>query len=247
MGSIHILYRNIFENSTVTTTNEDSDYPIWRLYDRDIGKLFKGTSTATHTVKADQGSVTSHDVDTLIIPSGHNLTGGAQLDWEYSSDDSNWYDMVTAWSGAAGQIVKEASSEETKRYWRLVLTSLAAMPEIPELWMGLKVELADVVAWGYQEGLKGNIQRDDSLSGRPFFLELGEEREYRNYLCKIRESDVRDDLEAFFSHSRGKPFWLKDLDDTWLFMCLVDPNIGPFSRPGYGRWDINLEMIEVLA
>jgi hypothetical protein len=246
VGSIYLLYRNILENSTVTTTNEDSDYPKWRLHDRDIGKLFKGTSTANHTIKADQGG-SPYDVDTLIIPAGHNLYGGAQLDWEYSANDSAWDDMITAWAGASGQIAGEASGEQTKRYWRLVLTSLGANPEIPELFMGLKVELADVVAWGYEEGLRGNIDRLDSLSGRPHFLELGEEREYRNYLCKIRDSDVRDDLESFFSHSRGKPFWLKDLDGTWIFMSLVDPNIGPFRRPSLNRYDLQLEMIEVLV
>lgn len=247
MGSIHLLYRNILENSTVTTTNEDTDYPDYRLYDRDVGKLFKGTSTGNHTIKADQGAVTQYEVDTLIIPPGHNLTGGVQLSWEHSYDNTTWIDMVTAWSGAAGQIVKEVSAEQDKRYWRLALTALAAIPEIPEVWMGLKIELADVIAWGYQEGPRGNVEKSESLSGRPYLLELGEERQYRNYTCKIHDSDTRDDLEAFFSHSRGKPFWLKDLDDTWLFMCLVDPNVGPFSRPGYGRWDINLEMIEVLA
>lgn len=245
MSSISILYRNILENSTVTTTNENASYPKWRLHDRDVGKLFMGTSTASHTIKADQGG-TSYDVDTLIIPAGHNLYGGCQLDWEYSANNSNWYDMVTAWAGASGQIVKEVSGEETKRYWRLVLTSLSAIPQIPELWMGLRVELENVVSWGYREGLKGNVVRTDSLSGRPHFLELGEDREYRNYACKIQDSDVRDDLESFFNHSRGKPFWLKDMAGNWLFMSLVNPNIGPFQRPSLGRYDVQLEMIEVL-
>jgi len=246
MGSIYLLYRNILENATVTVTNEDADYPKWRLHDRDVGKLFKGTGTAAHTIHADQGASTQYDVDTLIIPAGHNLTGGCQLDWEYSANDADWYDMVTAWAGAAGAIEKEAGAAQNKRYWRLVMTSLAAIPEIPELWMGVRVELQDVVAWGYDEGLQGNVSRMDSVSGRPHFLENGEDREYRNYACKIYNSTVRDDIEAFFSHSRGKPFWLKDLDGVWYFMSLVDPNVGPFGRPSLNRFDINLEMIEVL-
>jgi len=247
MSNIYLLYRNILEHSDITVTNEDSDYPHWRLHDRDIGRLFKGTGTANHTVHIDQGATTQYEADTLIIPSGHNLTGGAQLDWEYSANDADWSDMVTAWAGAAGQIAKEAGSAQDKRYWRLVLTSLAALPEIPELWIGEQVELADVIAWGYSEGLRGNVERIEALSGRPHFLELGEEREYRNYLCKLQSSAVRDDLEAFFSHSRGKPFWLKDLDGEWRYMSLADPNIGPFARPALNRYDLQLEMIEVLA
>ncbi|MBW1666711.1 MAG: hypothetical protein JRJ66_01430 [Deltaproteobacteria bacterium] len=247
MSSIYLLYRNILERSTVTVTSEDSDYPKWRLHDRDVGKKYKGTSIANHTIHIDQGASVQYDVDTLIIPDGHNLYGGAQLDWEYSTDDSSWYDMVTAWAGASGQIAKEAASAQNKRYWRLVMTSLAANPEIPELWMGRRVELQDVIAWGYLDGLRGNVQREDSLSGRPFFLERGEEREYRNYVCKLRSSSVAADLEAFFTHSRGKPFWLKDLDGNWYFMSLVDPNIGPFGRPSLNRYDLQLEMLEVLA
>jgi len=246
MSSISILYRNILENSTVTTTNENTDYPKWRLHDRDVGKLFKGTSTANHTIKADQGATIQHDADTLIIPAGHNLYGGAQIDWEYSANDADWYDMATAWAGAAGQIVKEISGAQTKRYWRLVLTSLAANPEIPELWMGERLELSNVVPWGYQEGTKGNINKFESLSGRPHFLELGEDREYRSYDIKLYSSADREALELFLNHSRGKPFWLKDMNGDWLFMCLVDPNIGPFSRPGLDRHNIQLEMIEVL-
>ena len=246
MSSIYLFYRNILENSTVTVTNENTSFPKWRMHDRDIGKLFKGTSTSAHTIKADQGASAIYDVDTLIIPSGHNLTGGVLLDWEYSTDNSNWYDMVSAWAGAAGMIAKEASYLN-KRYWQLKLTTLAAIPEIPELWMGKRVELADVISWGFQDGPKGNVERMESLSGRPFFLQNGEDREYRNYTCKVYGSGVRDDLESFFAHSRGKPFWLKDLDGSWYFMSLVDPNIGPFARPGLNRHDLQLEMIQALA
>jgi len=247
MSAISILYRNILESSTVTTTNEDSDYPKWRLHDRDIGKYFKGTGTADHTVRVDQGAVTTHDVDTLIIPAGHNLTGGAQLDWEHSPDNSSWTDMVTAWAGAAGQITKEASGSQDRRYWRLKLTSLAALPEIAQLWMGEQLELADVVAWGYQDGPQGNVERVDSLSGRPHFLTLGEDREYRRYLLKMYDSGTKDAVEAFLAHSRSKPFWLKDLDGTWLYMSLVDPNVGPQARPSLNRYDLVLEMLEVPA
>lgn len=245
MSSIYLLYRNILENSTITPTNENADFPKWRLHDRDIGKLFKGTSSANHIIAVDQGADTQYEADTLIIPAGHNLSG-AQLFWICSADNVDWFNMVTTWVGAAGQTVKEAAAQD-KRYWKIYMVGLGAIPEIPQLWMGLKVELADVIAWGYREGARGNVERVESLSGRPHFLERGEEREYRNYLCNIQSSSVADDLKAFFTHSRGKPFWLKDLDEEWYFMSLVNPNIGPFLRPSLNRYDLQLEMIEVLA
>ena len=245
MGSIYLLYNNILEDATVTVTNENSDFPKWRLHDRDIGKLFKGTGTADHTIHVNCGAAV--EADTLIIPAGHNLTGGIQLDWEYSANDVNWYDMVTAWAGAAGLISKEAGASQTKQYWRLVLTLLAAIPEIPELFIGLKLELANVIAWGYQDGPRGNVERIEALSGRPHFLKQGEDRELRSYLIKLQSSAVRNGVAAFLAASRHKPFYLKDLDGTWRFVSLVDPNIGPFARPSLNRYDLQLDLIEVLA
>jgi hypothetical protein len=246
MGSIYLLYRNILENSTVTVTNEDTSYPKWRLHDRDIGKLFKGTSNADHTIHAEQTVVFPYAADTLIIPSGHNLSG-VGLDWEYSPNDADWSDMVTAWIPSAAQIEKEAAASQTKRYWKLILSGLAALPQIPELWIGQAIELQDVISWGYQDGVKGNVERIESLSGRPYMLKRGEERQYRNYSCKLYDGADRTALEAFFTHSREKPFYLKDLNGIWCFMSLVDPNTGPFGRPSLNRFDITLEMIEVLA
>ena len=245
MGGISLLYKNILEAGTVAVTNENSDYPKWRLHDRDIGKLFKGTGTADHTIHVDCGAAV--EVDTLIIPAGHNLTGGAQLDWEHSPDDAAWTDMATAWAGAAGLISKEAGASQDKQYWRLVLTSLAAIPEIPELFIGLKLDLADVIAWGYQDGPQGNVERVEALSGRPHFLQQGEDREFRSYQIKIQDSTTRDTIAAFLAESRHKPFYLKDLDGTWRFMSLVDPNIGPFGRPSLNRYDLQIDMLEVLA
>lgn len=247
MGTISLLYRNILESGTVTTTNENSDYPKWRMYDRDIGKLFKGTGTADHTIHIDQGASPIYDVDTLIIASGHSLVAGDDLDWEYSDDDAAWTNMVAEWAGGAGLISKEAAAAETHRYWRLVLTSLGALPEIPELWMGEKLDLENVIAWGYQDGPQGNVERMDSLSGRPHFLTLGEDREFRSYLLKIQDSTTAGNVDDFLAHARGKPFWLKDLDDTWYFMSLLDPNIGPKARPSLNRYDLQLNMIEVPA
>jgi hypothetical protein len=45
MSQVKILYRNILENSTIVPSSEDAVFPRYRLVDRDIGKLFKGTST----------------------------------------------------------------------------------------------------------------------------------------------------------------------------------------------------------
>ena len=84
---IKLCYRNILETGTVTVTTENTLFPKYRLYNRDIGKLFKGTAFASpFAIKVDQGAVISYPVDRLIIPAGHNLNGLA-CSLRYSTDD----------------------------------------------------------------------------------------------------------------------------------------------------------------
>jgi hypothetical protein len=49
---------NILETSAVTLQagTEDSTYPLYRLYDRDVGRLFKPTAAQTTEILVDQGS-----------------------------------------------------------------------------------------------------------------------------------------------------------------------------------------------
>jgi hypothetical protein len=387
MSNLFLLYRNILENSTITVSNENASFPKWRLHDRDVGKLFKGTASTDHQIIADQGGyitnkdmelnanwapfgtpsicersstqkhggtyswkfrndaisegvyystffpvvagktyrfgawvypddntsiivgvthgddvgwaylathsgliqdvwnyisgtwvetitgseahiafltsqagaatyyvddvdvMSNYDVDTLIIAAGHNLRySNTDMYWWYSDDCVAWYNMVVPWKATEGQTVKEAAGSVNKRYWTLYAATLAAIPEIPELFMGLKVQLTDAMANpAPKTGLKGNVDRVDSLSGRPFFLVQGEDRQYRNYSCILQGASLKTDLESFLTHSRGKPFWLKDIDGTWLYMSLVDPNIGPLEMSPRGDyWRLNLEMIQVL-
>ncbi len=51
---IEVMYRNILENSTVTSTDENTSFPLYRTYDRDIAKRFKFNSHAANLyIKAD--------------------------------------------------------------------------------------------------------------------------------------------------------------------------------------------------
>lgn len=64
--AVKVVYRNIFESGTVAVTSEDASFPKTRLYDRDIGKLFKGNSTpANFGISVEQGTelVTNGDME----------------------------------------------------------------------------------------------------------------------------------------------------------------------------------------
>lgn len=56
MSQIKTCVKNILESGTVSLSagTADSSYPLYRLYDRDIGKIFKITAAATLEVKIEQ-------------------------------------------------------------------------------------------------------------------------------------------------------------------------------------------------
>lgn len=97
--SIKCAYKNILETSLVSLTagTEDSVYPLYRLYDRNIGRLFKPTLAETIEIKADQGATGNLAVDRLLIPAGHNLDG-MTLDIFYSEDDINYTPATPRWT-----------------------------------------------------------------------------------------------------------------------------------------------------
>lgn len=102
---VKLYYRNILETSTVAVTTENASFPKYRLYDRDIGKLFKGNSTpANFYIALDQGATIQYEVDRLIIPAGHNLTGLVST-IEYS--DNNFTDiyLTNQWTQSGAGLI----------------------------------------------------------------------------------------------------------------------------------------------
>ncbi len=110
---VKILYRNILENSTVVVTSENASFPKYRLYDRDIGKLFKGASTpAEFYITLDQGASLSYPVDRLIIPAGHNFNGRG-LRIQYSNDNfAGDVHTVREWTQDGNGLINVCTMEE---------------------------------------------------------------------------------------------------------------------------------------
>jgi len=73
MANVIIYYGNLLESSTVSVSNENTSFPKYRLYDRDIGKLFKGGTNPTNFIILIDQVTNMYGVSGLIIPAGHNL------------------------------------------------------------------------------------------------------------------------------------------------------------------------------
>ena len=224
MAKIVTHHLNILESSTVTSTpSAATSYPVYRLYDRHIGRMYIAGSAASTTIHVDQGGSTIQEVDKLIIPAGHNLHG-LLCTLSYSDNDSAWT-VHKQWSQNGSAIIEEAFTAATHRYWRLVITSPSSAVQIPELF------LTKAYTWernpeSLDRGVYPvfNVERREDAAGRPRFVEFGNSRRARKYeLYKVHDNDNTALLALNIAWAGKKPFYLKDHDADLIFGELTEP------------------------
>lgn len=244
---IKCAYKNILESSTVTLSagTEDSDYPLWRIYDRDIGRLFKSTAAETIEVKVDQSASDNLAVDRLLIPAGHNLDG-MTLDIKYSDNDADYYPAVTQWVQSGNGLINKSWSSATHQYWKFIITSPASIPELTELF------LMQTYEWernpGTPSGLVDdifNVENTQTSGGQDRFIEHGDKKRQRNYNLAAVGQTQMDNITTFNNDWAGKkPFWLRDIDEIWIYGKLRR-SLG-IRRIKDDLYSFNFDFLEVL-
>lgn len=213
---------NRMETGTVSLTagTAHADFPLARVFDRNIGDLFKATAAETTEIRVDQES-DIRSVDTAIIAAGHNLDGET-VDIQYSDNGADWSDATTQFTGAAGNIIKTLTGG-SKRYWRVKVTSPSAAVEIPELFFSSAYPWeADPVypLNGIEE--TPNIETIIDRSGENYYKKRGEPKRIRQYGLKNMLTAQKDNLLILWSDWGGyKPFWLFDHDGELFFTEIV--------------------------
>jgi len=228
MANVKIVYRNILENSTVNPTNENTSYPSYRLYDRDVGKLFKGESTADNFyITIDQGASASntwYPVDRLVIHAGHNLTTAQGIVVQYSSDNFGAdINSATSWTSTEAGTISKSLSSLTQRYWRINFPDSTSPPELTEVFLGADYTFQRNFAFGSKTGYRANIAREETQSGKRRAVQLGDLREVRTYDLAVIETTQKEDFEAWIEHTEGlKPVYLIDENSNTLFVELLN-------------------------
>jgi hypothetical protein len=238
---------NILETSTVTLSagSENASFPLTRTYDRDIGKLFKGSAAATTTIHLDQGASGNLAIDQLFIPVGHNLNGET-LDIEWSDNDSAWTPAVTQWVQGDALLIDKSWTAITHRYWRFTITSPSNAPEIPELFLTIKYswERDPQRPSGAFENVF-NVENLVTSGGQDRFIQYGNARRQRNYSLRILETQ-KDNFVTLWGNFAGRyPFWLKDVAGTWIYGKLTDePDL---IETAYQLYEFQFNFLEVLG
>ena len=243
---IKVCYRNILENSTITVSSENASYPKYRLYDRDIAKLFKfNAADDPSLITLDQGAVTSYPVSRLFIPVGHTLNGLA-CKLQYSSDNfaADSHDLVS-WAQGDALLVDKAFAETTSRYWRLRVAAPASAVELPEMFLTKPYQFARNISWGFTTGDRLNILRQETPSGKVNYIKNGVPRKERDYQLTRIQSAQKIEFQTWQGVTEGiRAIYVEDEAGTVFFAEVLVPL--KFTNEREGRWGCGLSLLEFI-
>jgi hypothetical protein len=245
---IKCCYKNILEASSVSLSAgaEDPGYPLYRLYDRNIGRMFKAASAVTTEIKIDRGgTATPSPVDRLIIPSGHNL-GGMTLDIKYSDDDAVYTPAVSQWVQADSGLIVKSWAAATRRYWKFVVTAPSAAPQIPELFLTSTYEWERPPSrpCGFLDKVF-NVERTTTAGGQDRFLVHGDPKRQREYsVPRCGETQKQNILALNDCWAGCAPFFLCDHEGVWIFGGLKGPI--DLKEVAYRTYGFEFDFMEVL-
>lgn len=241
-------YINILESGAVTLAagTAHASFPLYRLHDRNIGRVFKTTAAVTTEVLVDQGASGNLAVDQLLIPPGHNLDGET-LDIKYSDNDSDYYEAVSQWVQSGSGLIDKSWSSITHRYWKFIVTSPSNAPEIPELF------LTSTYEWERDASKRDsgpydpefNVLAEQTAAGHNRFLVRGSAKKRRRYHAPNVGETQKDNLVTMNDAWAGAvPFWLKDHEGVWIYGRLRAPiALKPVT---YQRYSFDFDFVEVL-
>jgi len=248
-ATITLYTRNILETGTlVVTGTPDTGYPESRLYDRQISLLWKDTVTEAKTFVVDQSASGILAVDFLAIE-GHNFNG-EDMQWQYSTTGA-WageeVDAVTDWTqGDNAQITKTAAAAQTKRYWRVTVTSMAN-PKCGEIFMSFGYNFDVMVEPRSERTSLDNVSWRRTVGGPERSTKFGDIRRSRSYGLVLDSADLTlfraamSDLDEY-----SKPFYILDDEGAYYTCRLTDI---PIERPLTGtnnEKQVVLNIIETL-
>ena len=153
MGNMKAYYKH--ELSGLVASAEADGYGVDNLLIFLEGSLWKGIGTGDHTITFDAGSGNTITADFIGI-ANHNLSG-VTFKLQYSTDNfsGDINDAVSFSPTDNFPFLKEFTSQD-KRYWRIQLTALTAIPFMGIAYWGDRVE------WDFPSLFDPNAEEDQA-------------------------------------------------------------------------------------
>jgi hypothetical protein len=178
-------------------------------------------------------------IDSLIIPSGHNLVG-TDLAWQYFNEDTLAWTTVDYWTQADGNlIVRRLAAPAIHRRWLLAIINPVVAPQMGELYMTLLNSFSSGCQpqnTNSQFGTQRNASRIVSKSNVVQFVSKGAKQRFCQYqLPSLNPSDTAL-LQAWDDAFDGRnPFFFIDHAGNMFFAELIASSSGSLGSSNSGN------------
>lgn len=149
---IEFLADNVFDDVVPVASTEASGFEIGNALDGNRHTFARGTDTSDWSVYADMGSGASKEADTLAIARADLLVeAGATIVVQHTDDDPagspTWTNAFTPIALSSGDLLGPSGTDywttwtsADKRAWRLLITTLTAIPQLAGVTVGQRLQ-----------------------------------------------------------------------------------------------------------
>lgn len=212
---IKFLANNLVENATAVASTTNAQYPVTNIAEDFRTKTWRSTSNSDNVV-FDMGSI--EPVDYLaIVDNWQSGFGVSTITVEANATDS-WgapaFTTTLTFDETFGVGLKSIT-EQSHRYWRLVLTSTLGYCELANIFIGKAVDISTNgidYNWNYKN--KDLKKVSTSRYGQEFIDDIGQRKELTGLSMKVLNTTELDQIfEVFDNRRTTKPMFI-DFSDS---------------------------------
>jgi len=253
--SLKFLSNNLVDSAVITASTENAQYPVTNLNDDRRTKTYRSTSNSDNIV-LDFG--TSEECNYFaIVDNWQNGFGITSVTIEANGTDS-WgapaFTTTATLDQTFGVSIKQFSSSQTYRFWRIVLTSTLGYCELSKIFIGKSTEiLTNGVGYNWNYKNKDLSKVTTNRYGQRFIDDIGTQKELNNLQFQVMDKDEMDKIFEVYDNNRTvKPFFvyldlesasLSNNDDRYngLYYFKSAPS---FENVSSGYYNATLNLIE---
>lgn len=208
--SIKFLSANLVEGSNITASTTNAQYPVSNITDERRTKCYRSTSNSDNIV-FDFGTI--EDVDSFgIVDNWQNGFGVSTITLEANGTDvwtSPAFTTTITLDATFGCGFK-TFTQQSYRFWRVVMTSTLGYCEIANLFIGKASQITTngvSYDWGYEN--KDLAIKTTNRYGQEFIDDIGTRKELSNLQFEIMDKDEIDVIHNVYDANRTvKPFFV---------------------------------------
>jgi len=256
MSNMRVLWKNRWDDATLTVTSEDPDFPVTNTQHRWHTRTYRseaGLSGSSIDIEADLGS--DYDVQAIVIKN-HNLVmtnSGDELRLQARASDADpWGAIDVVISVTPGLIILFFGSVKNYRYWRLRLIDSANADGYIEIG---RIYLGPFFEFHYDIRTRSPVFRDLSTVKRSTGGQISSDQKprYKEWafgFSAVNADDFDSLWDIWLEVGKSKDYFLCDdadavlaYKDTWYVQNLSDWSFDPREK---GFYTFSLEVEELL-